>query len=133
VSDRRLAAVPGGALLVLSVLGPLTSTGPASSAPAHHVADLILSGDVERWMPRWLGLAVYAVSLAGAGVLIGAGLGERWGRRVTAICAAVAGIALLLITMVLRGATLQRPGWGTLTAALGLVLTSVGVFRRAVQ
>ncbi len=119
----------GGALLLTAAAAPWAERGAGSTIALHRVGDLILSGAVDAWAPPWAGLAVYTVPLAGALLLVGAGLGGRVGPAVSggAVVLAVAGTILVVgaLDQVGRAGVGPGPvlaGAGALlgTAAVGL-------------
>ncbi|MCB1040766.1 MAG: hypothetical protein KDA94_14730, partial [Acidimicrobiales bacterium] len=64
-ASRTIAAL--GSLLVLgSFFGAATTRGVGSAIDGRELADLLLSGTVTAWIPRWVGATLYLVPLAGA-------------------------------------------------------------------
>ncbi|MEJ7584107.1 MAG: hypothetical protein WKF43_08460 [Acidimicrobiales bacterium] len=130
--DRRrtaelLIGTVSGALLLVAVFLPWAGSGAGSSIAARRVGDLLLSGTVEAWAPRWLGFCVYLVPVAGALVLIGTGLGGRLGCLV-----AGAGLGPALLVTGATIAALPRRGLvdfgtGAAVALVGVVLGAVAV------
>ena len=112
----------GGVLLLVAAALPWSGRGAGSALALHRVGDLVLSGAVDAWVPRWAGLAVYAVPLGGAALLVAAGLGGRAGAVVAvgAVVAAAAGAAVVLVALDRVGRT--GTGAGALVAGAGLAL-----------
>lgn len=123
----QAAGALGGVLLLGAALLPWSRRGAGSTIALREVADLVLSGTVDAWAPRWAGLVVYAVPLGGALLLVGAGLGGRAGLATTCggLAAAVGGTALAAVAL----ARLDRTalGGGTLVAVAGAILGVLAV------
>jgi hypothetical protein len=120
----------GGLLLLVGTALPWSGRGAGSRIALVDVADLLLSGRLESWAPRPLGLVVYAVPLGGALLLVGAGLGGRVGRALSA-----AALVLATVGSVLARAALDRvgaEGWGAgaLVVGLGIVLGAAATVAR---
>jgi hypothetical protein len=116
----QVGAGIGGLLLLLGTALPWSGRGAGSRIALVDVADLILSGRLDAWAPRPLGLVVYAIPLGGALLMVGAGLGGRVGRAVS-----VAAVVLATLGLVLARSALQRAGaegWGA-----GAVLSVAGI------
>jgi len=107
--------------MVGSVMLPLTRTGPGSTVSARELGDLLLAGVVDPVAPRWAGLGLYTVPLAGALILIGAGLPTRPARVVTITAATLGTVALTSVSLALSGAPLTNPGSGAILAMFGVV------------
>lgn len=109
----------GGALLLTATFAPWSGRGAGSSIALRRIADLVLSGTVDAWVPRSMGLLVYAIPLGGALVLVGTGLGGRAG----AVTAGVGVVLALSGTVVAVAALdrLERSGMGP-----GLYLAGAG-------
>jgi len=127
----RAAGTLGGALLLGASLLPWSGRGAGSSIALVRIADLVLSGVVDAWVPRWAGLVVYAIPLGGALLLLGTGLGQRAGALVGA-----AGVGLGVVGAALAGVALGRLdraglGPGALAAAAGLALGVMAVVASA--
>lgn len=115
-----------GILLLSAVFFPWAGSGAGSSIAARRIGDLLLSGAVEAWAPRWLGLCVYLVPAAGALLLIGIGLGGRPGLIVAA--------AGLLPALLVTGATIAAlPREGLLDLGSGAAMALIGVVLGAVS
>lgn len=133
-ASRRASgtAVAGGAVLVLiAMAGPLTGDGVGSTVSARQFADLVLSGGVASWVPRWAGLIIYVPALAAAVALVGLGLGGRAGRMVTAVAWTLGVVAALALAAALRWQPLAHPGWGAFVALAGLAAMAAGVLARS--
>ncbi len=117
----------GGVLLLASTFLPWSDRGAGSAIALRRIADLVLAGTVDAFVPRWAGLAVYLIPLGGALVLIGTGLGGRLGIGigVAGIVLAVAGTALALVALDRLPRT--GVGGGTVAACAGAMLGSLGV------
>ena len=129
-AQRRLGtalAVAGSALLVASVFRPWTATGVGSTISGRELGDLLLSGTVGRWVPRWGGVALYLQPACAGVVLVGLGLGGRAGRIAVVAALAVAWVGALLVAATLGWRPVTDPGSGALLLGAGLVLASVGV------
>lgn len=120
-SASRAAGAGGGGLLLVASVVPWSGRGAGSTIALHRVGDLILSGTVDAWASRWVGLVVYAVPLSGALLLVGAGLGRRRG----AALSAVASIGGILATGVVL-ATLDRVGRAGTSTGSGAILALAG-------
>lgn len=125
-ADRGTASLVtgglGGCLLLAATFLPWARHGAGSSIAARRLGDLILSGTVEAWVPRWLGVAVYVVPVAGALVLIGSGLGGRAG---AAVAAAGLGPAVVVTALTVAALPRRHPfdlGTGAVLAGVGLCL-----------
>lgn len=120
------AQVGGGVLLVASLTGPLTAHGPGSALPIRATADLLLSGTVAAWAPRWVGLALYTPPVLGAGLLASAGARSRSGRRVAGGLAALAVLLVVAMTAAVGRGLPWRAGRGYTLVAVGTVLAVLG-------
>lgn len=119
-------AVAGG-LLLASTFAPWSDRGSGSSIALRRVGDLVLSGAVDAWAPRWVGLVVYAIPLGGALLLVGAGLGSRRGLTVgtAGTVAALAGGVVVVLALDRLGRAGVGPG--TVMAAAGTVVAAIGL------
>lgn len=123
----RAAGTGGGALLLAASLAPWSGRGAGSSVALVRIADLVLSGAIDAWVPRWAGLVVYAIPLGGALLLLGTGLGQRAGLLVGS-----AGVGLSALGTALALGALDRLdrtglGPGALAAGAGVALGAVAV------
>ncbi|MGI8938097.1 MAG: hypothetical protein ACR2JF_07785 [Iamia sp.] len=134
-SASRASAALGGLLLLVATAMPWSGRGAGSSIALHRVGDLILSGAVDAWASRWIGLVVYAVPLSGALLLVGAGLGGRRGAALSAVAAAggLAASGLVVDTLDRVGRSGTGPGTvlAVTGAALGVVAALLGVLGRS--
>jgi hypothetical protein len=121
------AGSAGGLLLVAATFLPWSDRGAGSAIALRRIADLVLSGAVDAFVPRWAGLVIYLIPLGGALVLIGAGLGARLGVGLGAagVGLAVTGTALALIA--LDRLPRSGVGGGTVAACAGAMLGTLGV------
>lgn len=124
------SAVAGAGLLVASVFRPWTATGVGSTISGRELGDLLLSGTVGRWVPRWGGVALYLQPICAGVLLVGLGLGGRLGRGLVLGAVAVAWLGALLVAATLAWRPLTDPGSGALLLGAGLVLASAGVLVR---
>lgn len=117
----------GGVLLLASTFLPWSDRGAGSAIALRRVADLVLSGTVDAFVPRWAGLTVYLIPLGGALVLVGTGLGGRLGvgTGATGVALAAAGTALALTALDRLPRT--GVGGGTVAACAGAMLGLLGV------
>lgn len=122
----------GGGLLVASLGGAWTTTGPGSTLSSREFADLLLGGSIQALVPPLAGLAFYLVGLGGAILLTAEGL--RWGRRPVRFLTVIAWSAWLIaafataaVVLALARLPLKQPGIGALAAGSGLTLTLVGL------
>lgn len=117
----------GGLLLLASTFLPWSDRGAGSAIALRRIADLVLAGTVDAFVPRWAGLTVYLIPLGGALVLVGTGLGGRAGTGVggAGVVLAAAGTALALTAL----DRLPRAGvgGGTVAACAGAMLGMLGV------
>lgn len=121
------AGSAGGVLLLASTFLPWSDRGAGSAIALRRVADLVLSGTVDALVPRWAGLAIYCIPLGGALLLVGTGLGGRIGPLV-----ALAGVVVALVGTAVAVTALGRlprtgVGGGTVAAAAGAMLGTLGV------
>lgn len=121
------AGAAGGALLLVATFLPWSRSGAGSAIALQRVGDLILTGAVEAWAPRWTGLAVYAIPLGGALLLLGAGVGQRSGRVIGGLGVLAAVIGSLVVIGALDRLDRSGVGPGTVAAALGAGLGLLGV------
>ena len=126
----QVGAGLGGLLLLVATALPWADRGAGSRIALVDVADLLLSGRLESWAPRALGLVVYAVPLGGALLLIGAGLGGRAGRALAAASLAIAAAGLVLARAALAEAGARGWGPGAVVAVLGLVVGATATAAR---
>lgn len=126
----QIGAAVAGLLLIVGTALPWSGTGAGSRIALVEVADLLLSGRLEAWAPRPLGLVVYAVPLGGALLLVGAGLGGRVGRAVSVVAVVMAAGGLVLARSALSQAGAEGWGAGAIVAALGVVLGTVTTIAR---
>lgn len=123
----HLAGTLGGALLLGASFAPWTSRGAGSSIALVRIADLVLSGAIDTWVPRGAGLVVYAIPLGGALLLLGTGLGRTAGALVSAtgvlLALLGAGLALLALDRLDRTGL----GLGALAAGTGIILGLVAL------
>jgi len=130
---QLLTGTLGGGLLLVATFLPWARHGTGSGVAARRMGDLLLSGTVEAWAPRWLGAAVYLVPVAGALVLIGCGLGGRSG----ASTAAAGLVPATVVTVALVAALPQRHpldlGTGAWVAGVGLCLGAASTILTAVN
>lgn len=119
--DRpQVAAVVIGAFLLFAApFLPLTGSGVGSTVPAHQVGDLVLSGVVAGWVPRWVGAVVYLLPIGGATALLAAGLGGRAGRVLGWVSIVAALVGTLLPALALRWSPFETAGRGFVAAAAG--------------
>lgn len=130
VAHQALAAV-GGALLLGATFAPWSGRGAGSAIALVRIADLVLSGAVDAWVPRATGLVVYAIPLGGALLLLGAGLGRRAGTLVAAagVVLALAGTVLALTALDRLDRTGLGPGAVVALAGIGVGGLSVALAR----
>ena len=121
------AGSAGGLLLLAATFLPWSDRGAGSAIALRRIADLVLSGTVDAFVPRWAGLTIYLIPFGGALVLIGAGLGARLGVGLGAVgvVLAVAGTALALTA--LDRLPRSGVGGGTVAACAGAMLGTLGV------
>lgn len=105
---------------------PLTRSGPGSTVSAQELGDLLLAGVVDPMAPRWAGLGLYALPLAGAIALIGVGLPGAPGRAATIAASILASVAAVAVVLAFGGAPLVKPGSGFLVASFGVVAVLIG-------
>jgi hypothetical protein len=121
------AGSAGGLLLLAATFLPWSDQGAGSAISLRRIADLVLSGTVDAFVPRWAGLGIYLIPFGGALVLIGTGLGDRIGLAI-----GVAGIVLAVTGTALALTALDRlprsgVGGGTVAACAGAMLGTLGV------
>lgn len=68
----------GAGLVVSGLFGPLTVRGPGSAVSARVTADLLLSGTIDAWAPRWVGVVLYLPPILAASTVASLGLRGRW-------------------------------------------------------
>lgn len=117
----------GGGLLLASTFLPWSGRGAGSAIALRRVADLVLSGTVDAFVPRWAGLTVYLIPLGGALVLIGTGLGGRVGVGTGAAGLVLAGAGTALALLALDRLPRAGVGGGTVAACAGAMLGSLGI------
>lgn len=117
----------GGLLLLASTFLPWSDQGAGSAIALRRVADLVLSGTVDAFVPRWAGLTVYLIPLGGALVLIGTGLGGRLGPVVGAAGVGIAAAGTALAVTALDRLPRAGVGGGTVAACAGAMLGTLGV------
>lgn len=128
-----MAGVVGGLALLAATAAPWGERGAGSSLALIEIADLILSGTVGAWVPRPVGLVIYAIPLGGALVLVGAGWGGRAGLVISIVggTGAAAGTAAALMGLDQVGSI--RLGAGVLCAGVGVAAAAVSVWAHARQ
>lgn len=117
----------GGALLLASTFLPWSDRGAGSAIALRRVADLVLSGTVDAFVPRWAGLTVYVIPLGGALVLVGTGLGGRLGVGTGAAGVVLAAAGTALAVTALDRLPRTGVGGGTVAACAGAMLGLLGV------
>jgi hypothetical protein len=128
----QIAAGVGGLLLLVGTALPWSGRGAGSRIALVEVGDLVLSGRLDAWAPRPVGLVVYAVPLGGALLLIGAGLGGRTGRVVAGVAILLAAAGLVLARAALRRVGAEGWGPGASLSVLGIVLGAAATLVRSV-
>jgi hypothetical protein len=137
VGERRrdvlgpLPLIAAGVLLVMSVLGPWTSSGVGSALSGRQLADLFLADTLAAWVPRWVGVAFYVQPVCGGLLLVAAGWGGSMGRRLATGTVVVAGASALLVALALSWGPFLRPGSGALMVGAGLSLAITTLLPRA--
>lgn len=123
----RAAGTGGGVLLLGASFAPWTGHGAGSSIALVRIADLILSGAIDTWVPRGAGLVVYAIPLGGALLLLGTGLERTAGALVAGagLVLAVAGGALATLALGQLPRSGLGPGALAAGAGIGLGLVSL--------
>ncbi len=123
----RVAGTLGGVLLLGASFAPWTDRGAGSSIALVRIADLILSGAIDAWVPRGAGLVVYAIPLGGALLLLGTGLERTVGALVaaTGLVLAVLGAALATLALGQLPRSGLGPGAWASGAGIGLGLIAV--------
>lgn len=123
----RVAGTLGGLLLLGASFAPWTDRGAGSSIALVRIADLILSGAIDAWVPRGAGLVVYAIPLGGALLLLGTGLERTIGTVVAAIGLVLAVLGAALATLALGQLPRSGLGLGALASGAGIALGLVAV------
>ncbi|NLV54701.1 MAG: hypothetical protein GXY13_03710 [Acidimicrobiales bacterium] len=136
MTDRRLGAgidgasvalALGGILLLVATFLPWSRRGAGSAIALRRVADLVLSGRVDAFVPRPAGLVVYAVPLGGALLLVAAGLGGRAGATAALAGVLLAGAGTALAALALVRIEGTEVGGGTALATTGAILGILGL------
>ena len=123
----RIVAAIGAVLVALAAFGTWTTHGVGSAINGQELADLLLTGTVDTWVPRWVGGVFYLIPLAGACVLLGLGLGGRVGGTVIVVAGTVAVVVSSLVVAALDGRPLSQPGSGARCLWAGMVLWLIAV------
>jgi hypothetical protein len=126
----QVGAGVAGLLLLVGTGLRWSGTGAGSRIALVEVADLLLSGRLDSWAPRPLGLVVYAVPLGGALLLVGAGLGGRAGRALSLAAVGLAAVGTLLARAALTEAGAEGWGPGAVVAVVGVVLGAAATLGR---
>jgi hypothetical protein len=126
----QVGAGLGGLLLLVGTALPWSGRGAGSRLALVEVADLVLSGRLDAWAPRALGLVVYAVPLGGAVLLVGAGLGGRTGRLLSVAAVVLAATGLLLARAALTRAGAEGWGPGAVLSVVGIALGAAAILAR---
>ena len=126
----QLGAGVAGLLLLVGTALPWSGRGAGSRIALVEIADLLLSGRLDAWAPRPVGLVVYAVPLGGALLMVGAGLGGRPGRVLSAVSVLLATTGLVLARAALSRAGAEGWGPGATLSAIGIALGAVATFAR---
>jgi hypothetical protein len=113
----------GGLLLVASLFLTWAGRGAGSSMSLRELGDFALGGSVSTVVGRWVGLLAYVIPLAGAAIVVGAGIEGRPGRVVIRVAAGIAAVFLLTAIVVVERRHVGA-GAGEVVAAIGLVLVS---------
>ena len=113
----------GGLAVVASMFLPWVDRGGGSTVPLRSLGDLLLAGDLGGRVPRWLGVVVYLIPLAGAIVIVADGLGPR-GRGI-GVAAFVVAVVLVVMGVVLPFVRDRRPGAGQWVAVAGVLAIGV--------
>lgn len=117
----RLALAAGAVLVISSFFLPYNDAGVGSAIAGHGLADLVLSGTISSWAPRWIGLVLYLLPLGGALVLVGLGLDATIGRVVIGLGIAVTCSVSALFAAALGNDPIHAPGSGSWVLLCGLV------------
>lgn len=123
----RVAGTGGGALLLGASFAPWTGHGAGSTIALVRIADLILSGAIDTWVPRGAGLVVYAIPLGGALLLLGTGLERTVGVLVGGAGLVLAVLGAALATLALGQLPRSGLGLGALAAGAGIGLGLVSL------
>ena len=123
----RVGAGASFCLVVASMFWPWTAFGTASSVPGHRLASLVLSGRIDPWVPRWVGLALFIVPLSGCiGLASLAFAGRPW--RIARLVAIAASAAFsLLLLGALHRLSIDGVGRGGALAFIGTIGAAVFV------
>lgn len=121
------AGSAGGLLLLAATFLPWSDRGAGSAIALRRIADLVLAGTVDAFVPRWAGVAVYLIPLGGALVLIGTGLGDRLGVGVGATGVVLSAAGTTVAVVALDRLPRSGVGGGTVAACAGAMLGTLGV------
>jgi hypothetical protein len=115
----------GGLLLVASLFLTWAGRGAGSSMSLRELGDFTLGGSVSSVVDRWVGLLAYVIPLAGAAIVIGAGIESRVGSIVSRVAIVIATIFVLTAIMVVERRHVGV-GAGEVVATLGLLVAFAG-------
>lgn len=123
----QVVGAGGGVALLGATFVPWGQRGAGSRIALVRIADLVLAGTVEAWVPRPLGLVVYAIPLGGALLLLGCGLGGRAGGAVAGLGVLAAGSGAAIALVALDRLSAEGTGAGAALAGAGVAAGAVAV------